>query len=74
MVLAAFFVGYFCSQIPWGILAQRLGGKSTVGFGLLICGILSVLTPAAAETSFILAIIIRGFMGVSQVKYNVLFA
>lgn len=66
VVLAAFFAGYFCSQIPWGIIVQRFGGKRTVGFGLLVCGILSIVTPAAAEYSFVLTVIVRGLMGVTQ--------
>lgn len=72
--MAAFFAGYFCSQIPWGIIVQRFGGKKTVGFGLLVCGILSIVTPAAAEYSFVLTVIVRGLIGVTQVMYNVLFA
>lgn len=48
-VLSAFFVGYLVSHIPGGLLAQRFGGKWTLGLGILIVTISNVVTPQALK-------------------------
>ncbi|CAI9722078.1 putative inorganic phosphate cotransporter [Octopus vulgaris] len=66
IITSAFFVGYFLSQVPWGIISQRIGGKLTVGWGLLACAILTFTFPSASKYSFPLATVIRGLMGLAQ--------
>lgn len=66
VVLSAFFMGYFFAQVPWGMIVQKWGGKNAVACGLLTSAVLSLVTPVAAETSFVLTVIIRGLMGITQ--------
>ena len=71
-VLAAFFYGYLITQIPGGLLAQRVGGKWVFGLGVLITAILTTLTPFAADTSVWLLVALRVLEGLSEVRklYN----
>ena len=66
-VLAAFFYGYLVTQIPGGLLAQRVGGKWVFGLGVLITAVLTTLTPFAADTSIWLLVALRVLEGLSEV-------
>ncbi|XP_054284537.1 putative inorganic phosphate cotransporter isoform X1 [Macrosteles quadrilineatus] len=48
-ILSAFFWGYVLTHIPGGLLAERFGGKQTLGLGILSTSILTILTPFAAR-------------------------
>ncbi|XP_018911132.1 putative inorganic phosphate cotransporter isoform X2 [Bemisia tabaci] len=50
MILSAFFWGYVLSQIPGGVLADRYGGKKTLGFGMGLSITCTLLTPYFART------------------------
>ena len=68
IILASFYYGYMCTQIVAGRLADRFGGKHTIGTGILVLSVLTVLTPLAARTSFLLLValrIVEGLAGVS---------
>jgi MFS family permease len=54
--------------ISIGILAERFGAKWIFGCGILIAGILSLLTPIAARTHVGLLIAIRIIIGIFEVK------
>ncbi|XP_046394203.1 sialin-like isoform X2 [Ischnura elegans] len=49
IILSSFFWGYVLTQVPGGMLAEKIGGKHLVGFGIFITSILTLLTPAAAH-------------------------
>ena len=69
-MLAAFFYGYLITQIPGGVLAQRVGGKWVFGVGVLMTAILTLFTTVAAEKSIWLLVALRvleGFFEVSSV-------
>lgn len=48
-ILSSFFIGYVITHIPGAILAQKFGGKWTLGLGILATAICSVLTPIVTE-------------------------
>lgn len=57
IVLAAFFYGYIFTQIPGGMLAQRVGGKLPLLFGITWTAILTILTPIATRYGDFAAIV-----------------
>nr|XP_026696646.1 sialin [Ciona intestinalis] len=66
LVLGAFFYGYILTQLPGGYLAGRFGGKWLFGLGILCTSVLTLLTPVATRTSFVLLIILRIFEGIGE--------
>ncbi|CAH0701277.1 unnamed protein product [Spodoptera exigua] len=46
-LLSAFYYGYVATHLPGGLLAEKFGGKWTVGLGLLVTSVATVLTPWA---------------------------
>eukprot|EP01136_Pigoraptor_vietnamica_P041619 Opistho-1_new@14787 len=72
IVLSSFFYGYIVTQIPCALLARRYGGKHVLGFGILIGGIFSVLTPIAVEAGLVVCILGRVGVGLTTaVSYPV---
>ncbi|CAF4039562.1 unnamed protein product [Adineta steineri] len=63
-ILGAFFYGYLAMQIIGGNLAEKIGAKWIFGGGILIAGILTLLTPLAARTDYRLLFAIRFITGV----------
>ncbi|XP_026317790.1 putative inorganic phosphate cotransporter [Hyposmocoma kahamanoa] len=49
LLLSAFYYGYVLTHLPGGLLAERFGGKWTVGLGLLSTSIATVITPWAVS-------------------------
>lgn len=49
MLHGAFYYGCIASQIPSGWVAHRIGAKIPVATGMLMIGILTVLSPLAAD-------------------------
>ena len=68
-MLSAFFYGYLVTQIPGGLLAQRVGGKWVFGVGVVMTAILTTLTPFAAGTSVWLLVALRVLEGLSEVSF-----
>ena len=66
-VLAAFFYGYLITQIPGGLLAQRVGGKWVFGVGVVMTAILTLFTPLAAYGSVWLLVTVRVLEGFFEV-------
>lgn len=65
-ILGAFFYGYLVSQIPGGLLAERYGGKWILVIFLGISTLATLLTPLAAQLSFVLLIVLRVFVGIGS--------
>ena len=66
LVLSSFFAGYMVTQVLGGWLAQKLGGKAVLGFGVLWWSAFTVLTPLSAMTSFPVLIATRIAMGLGE--------
>lgn len=64
-VLAAFFAGYMCLQIPGGWLARRFGGWAVLGTGLVLSSLTVLLTPWAASSLHAL-VALRVLTGLGQ--------
>lgn len=47
LLLSAFYYGYVATHLPGGLLAEKFGGKWTLGIGLLVTSIATALTPWA---------------------------
>lgn len=71
-ILGAFFYGYLVSQIPGGLLAERYGGKWVLTIFLGISTVATLLTPLAAQLSFVLLIILRVLVGIGSVSFQLL--
>lgn len=68
LILSAFYWGYVIMHIPGGLLAQKFGGKHTLGFGILSTAIFTLLTPFAARQSANWLIALRFFEGLGEVR------
>ncbi|XP_014261738.1 sialin-like [Cimex lectularius] len=66
LILSAFYYGYLITHIPGGLLAERFGGKHTMGFGILSTAIFSLLTPFVADYGAIPMITLRFLMGLGE--------
>lgn len=64
LVSTAFFIGYACTQIPGGWLADRFGGSKVVMFGAIWWSLFVFLTPFGATLG--LMIVIRIVMGAGE--------
>lgn len=61
LVSTAFFIGYACTQLPGGWLADKLGGGKVVMFGAIWWSVFVFVTPFGATLG--LMILIRIMMG-----------
>lgn len=50
VILSSFYWGYVLTQVPGGLLAERFGGKWTLGLGIFSTAIFTLLTPFVAHT------------------------
>lgn len=65
LILGAFFWGYFMFQIPGGRFAETIGPRVLVSFGVIMSGIINLLTPLMAHY-FYLFIGSRVLLGATQ--------
>lgn len=69
VVLSSFFWGYVLTQVPGGLLAERWGGKYTLGCAVLVPALCSLLTPLAARRGGAWGLVVlRVLMGLGQVS------
>lgn len=68
LLIGAFFWGYFITTLPGGILSEWFGGRCVVGFALLLSGLLTAVTPIAAEISFWAVYSVRVITGLLNVS------
>ncbi|KAI5698092.1 hypothetical protein M8J75_001563 [Diaphorina citri] len=66
LILGSFYWGYVIMHIPGGLLAQKFGGKHTLGFGILSTAIFTILTPMAAYMGPVWLIVWRFFEGLGE--------
>ena len=67
-ILGAFFYGYIVTQLPGGLLAERMGGKRLFGFGCVGSALLTLLTPVAARAGIPYFLAVRVLQGVGEVR------
>lgn len=66
-MLSSFYWGYVLTQIPGGIIAERFGGKHTMGLGMLSTAILTLLIPLSVDIGDATGLIIlRVLMGLGE--------
>nr|XP_018897004.1 PREDICTED: putative inorganic phosphate cotransporter isoform X2 [Bemisia tabaci] len=66
IILSSFYPGYILTQLPGSILAQRFGGKHTLGIGLLVTSVLTLAIPWAAKQGPNYLIAVRFIQGVGE--------
>ncbi|OQV24545.1 Sialin [Hypsibius exemplaris] len=66
LILGSYFYGYIFTQLAGGWLARRYGGKHPMGLGIFIAGILTLLTPVAANVHYGLLIALRVAEGLAS--------
>ncbi|KAL1129024.1 hypothetical protein AAG570_013556 [Ranatra chinensis] len=67
LVLSAFFWGYGAMHLPGGILAEKLGGKMTMAWGMTTSSICGILAPAVASYCGAYGLIaLRSIQGLGQ--------
>lgn len=49
LILSSFYIGYIVTHIPGGLLAEKFGGKWTLGLGILSTAAFTMLTPLAIQ-------------------------
>lgn len=65
-VLSAFFWGYLCSQVIGGYLAAKIGGRIVIGATSFAGSILTLISPAAANTHVNAFVAVRALLGFVQ--------
>lgn len=65
LVLGSFWYGYIILQVPAGRLSELFGGKWIVAIGLIVSGIINLITPSIVSSIPIL-ITSRVFLGLIQ--------
>ncbi|KAK3872158.1 hypothetical protein Pcinc_022759 [Petrolisthes cinctipes] len=65
IILASYFYGYIVTQVPGGWVAEKFSAKHVFGVGALVNAICAILTPVAAQTSYIFLVIMRIIMGIA---------
>ncbi|KAL3272430.1 hypothetical protein HHI36_013912 [Cryptolaemus montrouzieri] len=51
IILSSFYWGYLITHLPGGILAEKFGGKYTLGLGILSTAVFTLITPAVIHLS-----------------------
>ncbi|XP_011506274.1 PREDICTED: sialin-like isoform X2 [Ceratosolen solmsi marchali] len=67
LILSSFYWGYIITHLPGGMIADKYGGKYTLGIGILLTAIFTLLTPLAVywgESNALIAL--RILMGLGE--------
>lgn len=65
--MSSFYWGYILTHVPGGLLAEKFGGKHTLGFGIFSTAIFTLLTPIAVVWGDSHALIVlRALMGFGE--------
>ncbi|XP_076063253.1 sialin-like isoform X2 [Oratosquilla oratoria] len=65
LLLASYFYGYIITQVPGGWVAENFSAKHVFGVGALLNALCTLLTPVAANASYIALISLRIVMGIA---------
>ncbi|KQK03950.1 hypothetical protein BRADI_2g10810v3 [Brachypodium distachyon] len=66
LIQSSFFWGYLLTQIAGGIWADKVGGKTVLGFGVIWWSVATALTPIAAKLGLPFLLVVRAFMGIGE--------
>ncbi|KAL7294278.1 hypothetical protein TKK_0012293 [Trichogramma kaykai] len=67
LILSSFFWGYIFTHLPGGLIADRYGGKHTLGIGILLTALFTIATPLTVYYGDWLGLIIlRVLMGLGE--------
>lgn len=69
LILSSFFWGYVITHIPGGVLAEKFGGKYSLGLGILSTAIFTLLTPTiiiATDGNWKVLVALRVVMGLGE--------
>ncbi|KAJ8681205.1 hypothetical protein QAD02_016992 [Eretmocerus hayati] len=67
VIISSFYWGYVITHLPGGMMAEKFGGKYTLGFGILFTAVFTLLTPNAVEWGGAWALIVlRVLMGLGE--------
>ncbi|XP_063991278.1 putative inorganic phosphate cotransporter isoform X1 [Diachasmimorpha longicaudata] len=67
IILSSFYWGYVLTHLPGGMLAERFGGKYSLGLGILSTALFTLFTPLAVEQGGSTALIVlRILMGMGE--------
>ncbi|MFK7732189.1 MAG: MFS transporter [Pseudomonadales bacterium] len=66
LVMGSVFLGYIGSQLIAGLITQRFGAARILGAAVLLFSLFTLLTPSAAQHSFIALIAVRILLGVAE--------
>lgn len=72
LILGSFFWGYLMTELPGGRLAEVVGARRVLGVSMLLASLLTLVTPAAANLSYLAIVALRAFIGfllVSTFRY-----
>ncbi|CAI9106938.1 OLC1v1006190C5 [Oldenlandia corymbosa var. corymbosa] len=66
LIQSSFFWGYLLTQVAGGILADTVGGKAVLGFGVVWWSVATALTPVAARLGLPFLLVTRAIMGIGE--------
>jgi len=66
IVQSSFFWGYLLTQVVGGLLADKIGGKKVLGFGVVWWSLATAITPIAAAMGMGPLLVARAAMGVGE--------
>ena len=66
IIFSIFYIGYVLTMILGGILADKYGGKTVLGAGVLLWSIFTMLTPFFAYNGFLALLFIRVLIGLGE--------
>ena len=66
IIFSIFYIGYVLTMILGGILADKYGGKTVLGVGVLLWSIFTMLTPIFAHNGFFALLFIRVLIGLGE--------
>ena len=70
--MGSFYYGFIITQIPGGMLCEKLGSKRIIGLMTFLAGILTLLNPFAARIGGIAGIsTVRAIQGLVQVNIRI---
>lgn len=64
-LLGSFYVGYVLTELPGGRLAEIIGARRVFGYSMLTASLVTLLTPVAADWSFMAVLVLRILLGMS---------